>query len=109
MLLLTEWREYRDLDPVATADLVASPRIIDGRTVLDPRGLEGGRLGVPSARSARFRGAGSAPESRILRGSGELRRGHHPRSRAVPLGSARARLSVLAMTVENAEQAFRES
>ena len=36
-LLLTEWREYRDLDPVRAAGLVASPRIIDGRSVLDPR------------------------------------------------------------------------
>ncbi|MGP9745885.1 UDP-glucose dehydrogenase family protein [Brachybacterium sp. AOP29-B2-41] len=36
-LLLTEWREYRDLDPVWAADLVAVPRMLDGRTVLEPR------------------------------------------------------------------------
>ncbi|MGO1568265.1 MAG: UDP-glucose dehydrogenase family protein, partial [Brachybacterium sp.] len=36
-LLLTEWREYRDLDPVRAAGLVASPRMLDGRSVLDPR------------------------------------------------------------------------
>ena len=35
-VLLTEWDEYRDLDPAQTASLVASPRMIDGRNVLDP-------------------------------------------------------------------------
>ena len=35
-VLLTEWDEYRDLDPALTASLVASPRMIDGRNVLDP-------------------------------------------------------------------------
>lgn len=35
VLLLTEWQEYRELDPAATAELVASPRILDGRNVLD--------------------------------------------------------------------------
>lgn len=37
VVLLTEWPEYRDLDPVATAELVGKDRIIvDGRNVLDP-------------------------------------------------------------------------
>jgi UDPglucose 6-dehydrogenase len=36
VVLVTEWREYRALDPVATAERVATPRIIDGRNVLDP-------------------------------------------------------------------------
>jgi UDPglucose 6-dehydrogenase len=36
VVLVTEWREYRSLDPVETAELVASPRVIDGRNVLDP-------------------------------------------------------------------------
>ncbi|WP_193105178.1 UDP-glucose/GDP-mannose dehydrogenase family protein [Brachybacterium sp. FME24] len=54
VLLLTEWREYRDLDPIATARLVAAPRIIDGRTVLTPRdwraaGWEFRALGRPEA------------------------------------------------------------
>ena len=54
VLLLTEWREYRDLDPVATADLVASPRIIDGRAVLNPQawreaGWEFRALGRPDS------------------------------------------------------------
>jgi UDPglucose 6-dehydrogenase len=36
VVLVTEWGEYRSLDPVATAQLVSSPSIIDGRNVLDP-------------------------------------------------------------------------
>ncbi|WP_114853215.1 UDP-glucose/GDP-mannose dehydrogenase family protein [Brachybacterium sp. YJGR34] len=36
VLLLTEWEEYRHLDPVATARLVDAPRMIDGRNVLSP-------------------------------------------------------------------------
>lgn len=35
LLLLTEWQEYRDLDPYALVDLVSSPRVLDGRNVLD--------------------------------------------------------------------------
>ncbi|MGF9648053.1 UDP-glucose/GDP-mannose dehydrogenase family protein [Pseudarthrobacter oxydans] len=36
LLLLTEWREYSDLDPYELASSVASSRILDGRNVLDP-------------------------------------------------------------------------
>ncbi|WP_127792804.1 UDP-glucose/GDP-mannose dehydrogenase family protein [Agromyces sp. LHK192] len=36
VVLVTEWREYRDLDPEAVGGLVAARRIIDGRNVLDP-------------------------------------------------------------------------
>ncbi|PFG33179.1 UDP-glucose dehydrogenase family protein [Sanguibacter antarcticus] len=36
VLLLTEWQQYRDLDPTALAELVAHRRILDGRNVLDP-------------------------------------------------------------------------
>ncbi|MBB5832817.1 UDP-glucose dehydrogenase family protein [Brachybacterium aquaticum] len=36
VVLLTEWPEYRELDPARTAGLVAAPRMLDGRTVLDP-------------------------------------------------------------------------
>src|SRR4051794_6158365 len=36
VLLLTEWREYRDLDPIVFGAVVAGRRIIDGRNVLDP-------------------------------------------------------------------------
>jgi UDPglucose 6-dehydrogenase len=35
LLLLTEWQQYRDLDPYELAGLVDSPRILDGRNVLD--------------------------------------------------------------------------
>ncbi|HCG57401.1 MULTISPECIES: UDP-glucose/GDP-mannose dehydrogenase family protein [Brevibacterium] len=37
VLLLTEWQEYRDLDPVATASLVSGRVLIDGRNVLTPQ------------------------------------------------------------------------
>lgn len=36
LLLLTEWRAYRDADPYGLGKLVAFPRILDGRNVLDP-------------------------------------------------------------------------
>ena len=36
VLHLTEWKEFRDLDPAATKLLVANPRIVDGRNALDP-------------------------------------------------------------------------
>ncbi len=40
VLLLTEWKQFRQLDPVATKDLLApsaaAPVIIDGRNCLDP-------------------------------------------------------------------------
>ena len=35
LLLLTEWQEFRDLDPVATAEQVRKPQVLDGRNVLD--------------------------------------------------------------------------
>jgi UDPglucose 6-dehydrogenase len=35
LLLLTEWSHYRDLDPHEFRALVTSPRILDGRNVLD--------------------------------------------------------------------------
>ena len=35
LLLLTEWQQYRDLDPYELIESVASPRILDGRNVLD--------------------------------------------------------------------------
>lgn len=36
LLLLTEWEQYRSLDPYAMLNRVGSPRILDGRNVLDP-------------------------------------------------------------------------
>jgi UDPglucose 6-dehydrogenase len=36
VLLLTEWREYRDLDPVHVGGLVRERKIVDARNALDP-------------------------------------------------------------------------
>jgi UDPglucose 6-dehydrogenase len=36
VLHLTEWREYRELDPVELGSLVAQRRVVDGRNALDP-------------------------------------------------------------------------
>lgn len=36
VVLGTEWREYRDLDPASLAGVVAAAHIIDARNVLDP-------------------------------------------------------------------------
>ncbi|MET9294932.1 UDP-glucose/GDP-mannose dehydrogenase family protein [Streptomyces sp. NPDC003077] len=35
VLHLTEWREFRELDPARLADVAAEPRILDGRNALD--------------------------------------------------------------------------
>lgn len=35
LLLLTEWEEYRNLDPYELVASVAAPRILDGRNILD--------------------------------------------------------------------------
>ncbi len=37
VLLLTEWDEYRQIDPTWLATVVAQPIIIDGRNILDPK------------------------------------------------------------------------
>lgn len=36
VVVVTEWKQYRELDPVATAAKVARPVVFDGRNVLDP-------------------------------------------------------------------------
>ncbi len=36
VLLLTEWAEYRDLDPVALGGVVRARQMLDGRNALDP-------------------------------------------------------------------------
>ncbi|MFI0367161.1 UDP-glucose dehydrogenase family protein [Actinomadura sp. 1N219] len=36
VLLLTEWAEFRDMDPFALAEVVAERNIVDGRNALDP-------------------------------------------------------------------------
>ncbi|WP_144659241.1 UDP-glucose/GDP-mannose dehydrogenase family protein [Paenarthrobacter nicotinovorans] len=35
VLLLTEWQEYRELDPHLLKEIVTTPRILDGRNILD--------------------------------------------------------------------------
>ena len=36
LLLLTEWAEFREMDPAKLAEVVSAPRIVDGRNALDP-------------------------------------------------------------------------
>ena len=36
VLLLTEWTQFKELDPVRLREVVAAPVMIDGRNVLDP-------------------------------------------------------------------------
>ena len=36
VLVLTDWEEFRGIDPVALAGVVRTPRVVDGRLVLDP-------------------------------------------------------------------------
>jgi UDPglucose 6-dehydrogenase len=36
VLVLTDWEEFRGIDPVALAGQVREPRVVDGRLVLDP-------------------------------------------------------------------------
>jgi UDPglucose 6-dehydrogenase len=35
VLVLTEWRQYRELDPVAFGKVMRQKRVLDGRNVLD--------------------------------------------------------------------------
>jgi UDPglucose 6-dehydrogenase len=37
VLHLTEWPQYRDIDPAALGAIVAERRLVDGRNVLDPQ------------------------------------------------------------------------
>ena len=37
VVLVTEWQQYRELDPVETGRLVGQQLVVDGRNVLDPR------------------------------------------------------------------------
>lgn len=36
VMVLTEWPDFQSIDPVALLDVVAAPRVIDGRLCLDP-------------------------------------------------------------------------
>ena len=56
VMLLTAWKEYVTIDPAHAKSLVATPRVIDGRNVLDPQRWAGagwdyrgmGRRSVPT-------------------------------------------------------------
>ena len=52
MLLLTEWRQYRELDPVAFGSVVAVRGILDGRNCLDPVVWRAAGWHLPGARPA---------------------------------------------------------
>ena len=73
-VLLTEWDEYRDLDPAQAAALVAAPRMLDGRNVLDP---------------SRWRGAGWEIRS-LGRGETAGGAGRENAAPSVPAGAASA-------------------
>jgi UDPglucose 6-dehydrogenase len=52
-MVLTEWHQFRQLDPVKTARMVASQRILDGRNTLEPdewraAGWEYRGIGIPT-------------------------------------------------------------
>ena len=53
MLHLTEWREFRELDPAALGEVVADRHILDGRNALDPAPVARGRLDVSAPWAAR--------------------------------------------------------
>ncbi len=36
VVLLTEWTEFREIDPAALGDVVAQRKVVDGRHALDP-------------------------------------------------------------------------
>ncbi len=36
VMLLTEWQQFRDLDPAVLGEVVASRAVVDGRNCLDP-------------------------------------------------------------------------
>ena len=40
VLVLTEWRDYRELDPVEFGKVVAQKRVLDGRNALDREAWE---------------------------------------------------------------------
>ena len=63
-VLLTEWSEYRDLDPVQASDLVSAPRMIDGRNVLDPRRWQEAGWEIRSLGRAEISGARDAEAQR---------------------------------------------
>ena len=49
VLVLTEWQDYRNLDPVAFGRVVKQKRVLDGRNALDRRSVDSRRLVGPGA------------------------------------------------------------
>ncbi len=41
VLHLTEWAEFREMDPSVLSEVVAERRIVDGRNALDPKRWRG--------------------------------------------------------------------
>lgn len=41
VVILTEWKQFRELDPIAVRDLVSNPVVIDGRNCLDAEAWRG--------------------------------------------------------------------
>ena len=62
MLHLTEWREYRELDPAALLSVVRAPRIVDARNVLPVELWEDAGWTVRSMGAAR-------PQSKVVSAS----------------------------------------
>ena len=50
VLHLTEWSEFREMDPAVLSEVVAHRHIVDGRNALDPEALARRRLDLPGAR-----------------------------------------------------------
>ncbi|MFE5297130.1 UDP-glucose dehydrogenase family protein [Streptomyces sp. NPDC056632] len=91
VLHLTEWSEYRELDPVKLARLVSTPLLIDGRNALPhaewrAAGWTVKGLGRPAAPPEAQRSAAPAPES--LRTLIVSPAAAGPEASAVPVGPA---------------------
>ncbi|MBB5832823.1 UDP-glucose dehydrogenase family protein [Brachybacterium aquaticum] len=72
VVLLTEWREYRDFDPVRTRARVAAPRMIDGRTVLDPVAWRDAGWELRSLGRGEVPSADEAPAAEPVGASGQV-------------------------------------
>ena len=59
-VLVTEWREFAELDWAAAAERMARPLIVDGRNFLDPEALIERRLRVRGHRPHRARAPAAA-------------------------------------------------
>ncbi|MGW7070499.1 UDP-glucose dehydrogenase family protein [Streptomyces sp. NPDC054855] len=69
VLHLTDWPEYRDIDPAALAALVRSPVLLDARNSLDPRSWSAAGWTVHApGRPLLSRDADSQPEAAVLTG-----------------------------------------